>query len=60
MGGESQSITFTAEIKKVDAKTLVSLDKEYRCTLASSDASLLSLGLVGADKTVRVTVEVVE
>jgi len=51
-------IEFVAEIKQVTTKKTASLDLEHRVVLASDDPLVNTLGLVDADSTVRVRVEV--
>jgi len=51
-------LSFIAEIKQVSSKKTASLDIEYRLVLASDDPMVNTLGLIGADSLVRVTVEV--
>lgn len=50
-------MTFTAEIRKVQARKTASLDVEYEVILRSQDVQLLSLGALSADQTVLVTVK---
>jgi hypothetical protein len=49
---------FTAEIKEVKMRKLVSLDNEYRITLSTNDQAILELGKIPADEIVEVEVNV--
>jgi hypothetical protein len=49
--------TFLAEIKKVEAKKLASLDMEIRLTVATDETKVLDLGKIPSDQAVKVTVE---
>jgi hypothetical protein len=49
---------FDAEIKKVTAKKLVSLDIEYEVVLRTSNPEILSLGAVNPESLVTVEVTV--
>lgn len=52
-----KSIKFKAEIKKVQAKKTVSLDKEVELVLITDDITVLELGKVPTDKLVIVEVQ---
>jgi len=49
--------TFLAEIKKVEAKKLASLDMEIRLTLVTDETNVLDLGKVPSDQVVQVIVD---
>jgi hypothetical protein len=48
---------FTAEIKKVSAKKLVSLDMEYEVVIRTQDPQVLELGKWPADEMVHMEVK---
>lgn len=48
---------FLAEIKKVQARKLISNDIEVSLTVATDDTSVLDLGKIPSDQIVKVTVE---
>jgi hypothetical protein len=50
-------IQFIGEVKKVEAKALVSLDKSYRVTIDTMDVAALGIGAWPADETVSVHIE---
>lgn len=52
-----QPITFIAEIKKVEAKKLISNDIEFRLSLVSPDPNLLDLAKYPPDVAVKVIIE---
>ncbi len=62
-GGEATCYTetmkqmFLAEIKKVQARKLVSNDIEVSLTVATDDTKALDLGKIPSDQIVKVTVE---
>ncbi len=49
--------TFLAEIKRVEAKKLASLDMEIRLTVATDETTVLDLGKIPSDQVVQVTVD---
>jgi hypothetical protein len=51
------SMNFLAEIKKVEAKKLVSNDIEIRVHLVTDDTRVLDLGKLPSDTLVKVSVE---
>uniref|UniRef100_A0A6M3JUC8 Uncharacterized protein n=1 Tax=viral metagenome TaxID=1070528 RepID=A0A6M3JUC8_9ZZZZ len=50
-------VSFVGIIKKVEAKALVSLDKNYRIQMDTENSALMEAGTWPADETVRVTIE---
>jgi len=50
-------IEFSAEIREVKSKKLISNDIEYKVTFNSSDPVVLDLGKIEADRVVKVSVE---
>ncbi len=50
-------ITFTAQRKKVEAKSTVSLDTEVQLVLLTDETTPLQLGLDPADTLYKVTIE---
>lgn len=52
-----EQISFIGEVKKVESKKLVSLDKSYRIIMESTQGQLLEIGLWPADENVKVTIE---
>ena len=52
----SEPVEFIGQVKKVEAKSLVSLDKSYRITL-DEDVAALKVGEWPADETVSVHIE---
>lgn len=51
---------FEAEIREVKSKKLVSLDKEITIVLNTSDLRALELAKLDTDKTIKVSIELVE
>ena len=49
--------TFVAEIKEVKMRKAVSLDKVYTLRLETDDFTMMQLAAIGADETVKVTIE---
>lgn len=56
MAKQSDTITFTAEIKQVNSRKTASLDIEHKIVLVSNDPALVALSIVPADATVKVTI----
>ncbi len=52
-----EQISFIGEVKKVESKKLISLDKSYRIILESTQGQLLEIGLWPADENVKVVIE---
>ena len=50
----------TAEVKKVEATKLASLDVAYRVTLITDDSTVLALGALDGDTMLKVSMEVEE
>ncbi len=50
-------IEFIAEVKKVEAKTLISLDKAARIILETANLTILDVGKWRGDEVVKVTIE---
>lgn len=50
-------ITFTAEIREVKARKLISLDQEVSVKLTTNELSALELAKIPTDKVVEVTIE---
>jgi len=50
-------VSFLAEVKKVDMKKSLSLDRVFSLTLSTDDPILLTIGEFPADTLVRVTIE---
>lgn len=48
---------FIGEIKKVEARKTVSLDMVYKIVIETPDASILSLGALPPDITVKVEIK---
>lgn len=55
---EAQSLSFTAEVKRVSSSKTTSLDKEYTLVVVSDDPTVNTLGLLPADTLIKITVEV--
>ena len=53
-------LNFTAEVKKVEATKLASLDVAYRVTLVTDDSTVLALGALNGDTMLKVSMEVEE
>lgn len=53
-------LNFTAEVKKVEAKKLASLDIAYQVVLYTDDPSVLALGALQGDTMLKVSMEVEE
>lgn len=53
-------LEFNAEIKSINAKKTASLDVTYKLELMTDDVSVLALGALDGDKTIKVSIEVVE
>lgn len=51
---------FYAEIKKVEARKMASLDIEVRLTVATDNATVMDLGKLSGDQLVMVSVETVD
>lgn len=52
-------ISFTAEITKAEVKKTLSLDREYKITIITSDSEAIKLqDFIGTDQVVKVSVEV--
>ena len=56
--GEDKGMDFTAQIKQVSSKSLVSLDKEAQIVLRTGDMWVMDLGKLPADTNVKVRVEI--
>lgn len=56
----SDTLKFQAEIKKVEAKKLASLDVAYTVTLYTDNPNVLSLGAVSGDTLLNVEVSINE
>ncbi len=54
---EQPSLQFIAEIKRTSQRKSTSLDNTYQLVLETDDASILDLGKLPPDVTVKVTVE---
>lgn len=54
----SDTLKFQAEIKKVEAKKLASLDVAYTVTLYTDNPNVLSLGTLDGDTLINVEVNV--
>jgi hypothetical protein len=57
MSEESKPIQFVAEVKEVKSRKTTSLDLIYRLVVESNDPSLLSLGFLSPDTTIKITIE---
>ena len=53
-------IEFSAEVKKVEAKKLASLDVAYSIVLHTDNPNVLALGTLSGDKLLKVIIEVEE
>lgn len=53
-------LEFTAEVKKIEAKKLASLDVAYSIVLHTDNPNVLALGALDGDKILKVTIEVEE
>lgn len=53
---DDKVIKFEAQIKKVEIKSLVSLDKGIGILLYTDDIKAIDLALIPADKTIRVNI----
>ena len=51
-------IEFEAEIRKVEAKKLITNDMEYKLILTTSDNRLIELAKLPADSMIKVTIEI--
>lgn len=54
----TKPITFTAEVREVKAKKLITNDIEYRLVLASSDKRMIELATIPSDCVVKVSIEI--
>lgn len=54
----SDTLKFQAEVKKIEAKKLASLDVAYTVTLYTDNPNVLSLGTLDGDTLVNVEVNV--
>lgn len=52
-----EGIEFIGVVKKVESKSLVSLDKSYRILIETENGQLMEVGTWPGDETVRVTVQ---
>lgn len=52
-----EGIEFVGVVKKVESKSLVSMDKSYRILIETENGQLMEVGTWPGDETVRVTVE---
>lgn len=51
-------LTFEAEIKKVTSRKLASLDVKHQVPPETIESSVVALGMLDGDVTVKVTVEI--
>lgn len=54
-----ETLTFEAEIKQVTSKKLANLDVKHRVIFETIESSVVALGILDGDVTVKVSVEVV-
>ncbi len=52
-----EGIEFIGVVKKVESKSLVSLDKSYRILIETENGQLMNIGTWPGDETVKVTVQ---
>ena len=52
-----EGVEFIGVIKKVESKSLVSLDKSYRILIETENGQLMEIGTWPGDETVKVTVQ---
>ena len=52
-----EGIEFIGVVKKVESKSLISLDKSYRILIETENGQLMEIGQWPGDETVKVTVQ---
>lgn len=55
-----ERLEFTAEVRKVEARKLASLDVSYQVVLYTDNPAVLALGALSGDSVLKVSVEVEE